>query len=82
MVVIVAYDVSSVLPAPLPLTFSTVEHKALFGVGISGSGVGALRKHAGGMFLASDLGGYAAVASILIYTAKLELLYSSAPYAA
>ena len=27
--------------------------------------VGALRKHAGGMFLASDLGGYAAVASIL-----------------
>ena len=30
-----------------------------------GSGVGALRKHAGGMFLASDLGGYAAVASIL-----------------
>ena len=35
-------------------------------------GVGALRKHAGGMFLASDLGGYAAVASIWIYTAKLE----------
>ena len=34
--------------------------------------VGALRKHAGGMFLASDLGGYAAVASIWIYTAKLE----------
>ncbi len=51
----------------------------LFGVGISGS-VGALRKHAGGMFLASDLGGYAAVASILISTAKLELLYSSALY--
>ena len=25
--------------------------------------VGALRKHAGGMFLASDLGGYAAVAA-------------------
>ena len=39
---------------------------------VSGSGVGALRKHAGGMFLASDLGGYAAVASIWIYTAKLE----------
>ena len=38
--------------------------------------VGALRKHAGGMFLASDLGGYAAVASILVFTAKLELLYS------
>ena len=37
----------------------------LFCAGISGSGVGALRKHAGGMFLASDLGGYAAVASIL-----------------
>ena len=32
-------------------------------------GVGALRKHAGGMFLASDLGGYAAVASIWISTA-------------
>ena len=40
----------------------------LFGVGISGS-VGALRKHAGGMFLASDLGGYAAVASILVSNA-------------
>ena len=38
MVVIVAYDVSSVLPAPLPLTFSTVDTEALFGVGISGSG--------------------------------------------
>ena len=46
----------------------------LFCAGISGSGVGALRKHAGGMFLASDLGGYAAVASILIYTAILEPL--------
>ena len=46
------------------------------GVKFSGSGVGALRKHAGGMFLASDLGGYAAVASILVFTAKLELLYS------
>ena len=45
----------------------------LFCAGISGSGVGALRKHAGGMFLASDLGGYAAVVSILISTAKLEL---------
>ena len=31
--------------------------------------VGALRKHAGGMFLVSDLGGYAAVASILTSTA-------------
>ena len=52
---------------------ATVEDEALFGVGLSGSGVGALRKHAGGMFLVSDLGGYAAVASILISTAKLEL---------
>ena len=34
-----------------------------------GADVGALRKHAGGMFLASDLGGYAAVASILASTA-------------
>ena len=74
------YDASTVPFAPLPLTFSTVDTDALFGVGISGS-VGALRKHAGGMFLASDLGGYAAVASILISTAKLELLYSSALYA-
>ena len=32
-------------------------------------GVGALRKHAGGMFLASDRGGYAAAASIGHYTA-------------
>ena len=31
-------------------------------------GVGTLRKHAGGMFLASDLGGYAAVASIWTYS--------------
>ena len=31
--------------------------------------VGALRKHAGGMFLASDLGGYAAVVSICACTA-------------
>ena len=31
--------------------------------------VGALRKHAGGMFLVSDLGGYAAVASVLIFAA-------------
>ena len=45
----------------------------LFCAGISGSGVGALRKHAGGMFLASDLGSYAAVASIWISTATLEL---------
>ena len=30
------------------------------------SDVGALRKHARGMFLAADLGGYAAVASIWI----------------
>jgi hypothetical protein len=35
--------------------------------------VGALRKHAGGMFLASDLGGYAAVASILILKVQLAL---------
>ena len=28
-------------PTPLPLTFSTVEPKALFGVGISGSGADA-----------------------------------------
>ena len=55
---------------------ATGELIGLFGIGISGSGVGALRKHDGGMFLASDLGGYAAVASILIYTAKLVLLYS------
>ena len=33
-------------------------------------GVGALRKHAGGMFLASDRGGYAAAASILVCTAQ------------
>ena len=38
----------------------------LFCAGISGSGVGALRKHAGGMFLASDLGGYAAVVSSVL----------------
>jgi hypothetical protein len=31
--------------------------------------VGALRKYAGGIFLASDLGGYAAVASVLIFAA-------------
>jgi hypothetical protein len=35
---IVTYDESSAPLAPLPLTFSTVEPKALFGVGISGSG--------------------------------------------
>ena len=73
MTVVAAYDESSVPLASLPLTFSTADTKALLGVGISGSGVGALRKHAGGMFLASDLGGYAAVVSILISTAKLEL---------
>ena len=39
-------------------------------MGISGSGVGALRKHAGGMFLASDLGGYAAVAATSPYTGE------------
>ena len=61
MTVVAAYDESSVPLASLPLTFSTADTKALLGVGISGSGVGALRKHAGGMFLASDLGGYAAV---------------------
>ena len=72
--VIVAYDVSPVLLAPLPLTVATVDAEALFVIGISGSGVGALKKHAGGMFLASDLGGYAAVASIWISTAKLEPL--------
>ena len=38
---IVTYDESSAPLAPLPLTFSTVEPKALFGVGISGSGAGA-----------------------------------------
>ena len=36
-----AYDVSTVPLAPLPLTFSTVESEALFGVGISGSGADA-----------------------------------------
>ena len=46
------------MPTPNNAFGSTVEN-------VSGSGVGALRKHAGGMFLASDLGGYAAVASIL-----------------
>ena len=37
-VVVVTYDASSVPFAPLPLTFSTVDTEALFGVGISGSG--------------------------------------------
>jgi hypothetical protein len=37
-VVVVTYDASSVPLAPLPLTFSTVDTEALFGVGISGSG--------------------------------------------
>ena len=36
--VVAAYDASSVPFAPLPLTFSTVDTEALFGVGISGSG--------------------------------------------
>ena len=40
-VVIGTYDESSVPLAPLPLTFSTVEPKALSGAGISGSGAGA-----------------------------------------
>ena len=31
--------------------------------------VGALRKYAGGIFLASDLGGYAAVVFVLIFVA-------------
>ncbi len=39
--VIVPYDASSVLLAPLPLMLSTVELKTLFGVSISGSGAGA-----------------------------------------
>ena len=42
--------------------------------------VGALRKHAGGMFLASDLGGYAAAASIWNHTAKLEPLRQLTQY--
>ena len=42
--------------------------------------VGALRKHAGGMFLASDLGGYAAAAPIWNYTAKLETLRQLTQY--
>ena len=41
MVVIVAYDVSSVLPAPLPFIFATVDAVVLFDMGISGSGAGA-----------------------------------------
>ena len=40
-VVVVTYDASSVPFAPLPLTFSTVDTEALFGVGISGSDAGA-----------------------------------------
>ena len=39
-VVIATYDESLASLAPLPLTFSTVEPEALFGVGISGSGAG------------------------------------------
>ena len=34
-----------------------------------GGVVGALRKYAGGIFLASDLGGYAAVVFVLIFVA-------------
>ena len=34
-----------------------------------------VKKHAGGMFLASDLGGYAAVASILVSTAPPRLAH-------
>ena len=40
-VVIVTYDVSSALLAPLPLTLSTVEPTVLFVIGMSGSGAGA-----------------------------------------
>ena len=40
----------------------------------------ALIKHAGGMFFASDLGGYAAAASIWNYTAKLEPLRQLTQY--
>ena len=39
--VIVAYDVSPVLLASLPLTVATVDAEALFVIGISGSGAGA-----------------------------------------
>ena len=56
----------------------------LFCAGISGSGVGALRKHAGGMFLASDLGGYAAVASILslkVPSYTVRAVEDAGPYA-
>ena len=41
--------------------------------------VGALRKHAGGMFLASDLGGYAAVASIWFCTARQKWVAEGRP---
>ena len=67
------------LPAPLPLMLSTVEPTALFVSSISGSDVGALRKHAGGMFLASDLGGYAAVASIWFCTARQKWVAEGRP---
>ena len=41
MVVIVAYDASPILPAPLPLTVATVDAEALFDIDVSGSGAGA-----------------------------------------
>ena len=50
-----------------------------------GSGVGALRKHAGGMFLASDRGGYAAAASILslkVPSYAVRAVGDAGPYAA
>ena len=47
--------------------------------------VGALRKYAGGIFLASDLGGYAAVASILslkVPSYAVRAVGDAGPYAA
>ena len=41
--------------------------------------VGALRKYAGGIFLASDLGGYAAVASSWFCTAQLKWVAGGRP---
>ena len=43
--------------------------------------VGALRKYAGGIFLASDLGGYAAVASIWGCTARRKWAAGGRPRA-
>ena len=57
-VVIVTYDESSAPLAPLPLTFSTVGAKALFGVGISGSGAGRRRNR---RFLLALLPTFAAI---------------------